>query len=456
MPIAKPTPIATSSPQYVSPPEITKPDYRNSVVDTQFTPMSGLLTHLPGMKLNVTYYHQVIGRDEEPSPFDPSQQGPYQQYRKINNFEILLQGSISTDIDTQTQTTRVSGTALLYPGLIPIDGDAFIMDIGDGRASQCTVTNVRRLSMMRDSAFEFNFVISRYVDETIQRLLDTRVVLTNYFRKDFLAFGQNPFLVEDDYNSLLELDKAIDNLTDFWCRTFWNPAFKTFTVPSQWASAYDPWFVRFIIELLPIYDHNTYRHVNILNVDDYNLNNIQSTWDMLLKREPFMLNTIFKDASLISAKAFNNRPLLNAGIYYSGIANLVGPKTIDFGYGNNEHNYSAAYGWAMSCSCNCQNSGMDAGLGFKSDVTINDGTPGMNVPVLFKDDSYVFTKAFYEGDEVNMSEFERLLWKGLNNEPINPSEVVVFYKAITKWSKLDKFYLIPTLILLMKYAKRSI
>lgn len=455
MPIAKPTPVATSSPAYVSEPTITKPEYRNAVVDTQYVPMSGLLTHLPGMKLSTTYYHQVIGRDEEPSPFDPTQQAPYQQYRKIVDFEILLQGSISTDIDTQTQTTRVSGSAILYPGLIPIDGDAFIMDIGDGRASQCTVTNVRRLSLMRDSAFEFNFVISRYVDETIQQLLDSRVVVTNYFRKDFLAFGQNPFLIEEDYNSLLSLDKSINNLSDYWCRTYWNPAFKTFTVPSQWSSAYDPWFVRFILELLPIHDDNNYRFINVLNVDDYNLNNTKSVWDMLLKRDTFLMNSIFKDAALISAKNFNNRPLLNAGIYYSGIADMVGPKTIDFGYGNNEHNYSASYGWRISINCNHVDNLTDSGLGFKSDITVNDGTPGLSLPVLFKENSYVFTKAFYAGDEEQMSEFERLVWKGINNEAINASELMAFYNSINKWSKLDQFYLIPTLILLMKYAKRS-
>lgn len=456
MPIAKPTPVATATHEYVTPPTITKPEYRNSVVDTQYTPMNGLLTHLPGMKLSVTYYHQVIGRDEEPSAFDPTQQTPYQQYRKINNFEILLQGSISTDIEPTTQTTRVTGNGLLYPGLIPIDGDAFIMDIGDGRASQCTILNSRRLSVMRDAAYEFNFVVSRIVDESIQQLLDARVILTNYFRKDFLAFGQNPFLVEDDYNSLLEMDKAITNLSEYWCRTFWNPTFKTFIVPSQWASAYDPYFIRFIIELLPIYDHNEYRNINLLNCDDYNLNNLQSTWDMLLRKDTFLLNSIFKDAALISAKNFNNRPLLNAGIYYSGVANMVGPKTLDFGYGNNDNNFSTSYCWALSVSCNCNYNPQAAGLGFKEDVTLNDGTPGLDLPVLFKEDSYVFTKAFYDGNEVEMSAFERLLWKGINNEGINASEVMPFYKSIIKWSRLDKFYLIPTLILLMKYAKRSI
>lgn len=456
MPIAKPTPVATSSPQYVSEPDITKPDYRNSLVDTKFTPMTGLLTHLPGMKLNVTYYHQVIGRDEDASPFDPTQQGPYQQYRKIHDFEILLQGSLSTDIDTTTQITKVTGNAIVYPGLKPIDGDAFIMDMGDGRACQCSVVNSRRLSYFRDTAFEFNFVVSRYVDADIQQLLDQRVVLNHYFRKDFLTYGQNPFLVEQEYNDLLELDKATDNLGDYWARHFWNPTFKTFIVPSQWASAYDPWFTRFITNLLPIYENNVYREINILNCDDYNLNEMQSVWDLFLKRDMFLMNTIFKDASLISAKAFNNRPLLSQGIYYSGIANMVGPKTIDFGYGNNDTNYSTSYGWSgFYCSCSC-NQNADAGLGFKSDITVNDGTPGMDVPELFKDDSYVFTAAFYAGDEPNMSLFERLLWKGINNEAINPSEVIPFYKNVHRWSKLDQFYLIPTLILIMKYAKRSI
>lgn len=454
MPIAKPTPIATASPQAVSKPTVTSPDYRHSIVDTQYTPMNGLLTHLPGMKLNTNYYHQIIGRDEETSPFDPSQQGPYQQYRKINNFEILLQGSLSTDVDTETQTTRVTGNAILYPGLIPIDGDAFVMDTGDGRASQCTVLNSKRLSYFRDSAFEINFVISRTVTPEVERLLDARVVLTNYFHKDFLTHGQNPFLVEEDHNNYLELDKAEDNLSQYWTRQFWNPTFGTFTVPSQWGFCYDPFFVKFIIELLPVYDHNEYRNVRLLNCDDFNFDNLTSVWDMLLKRDTFLLNSLFKESSLISVKSLNNRPLLH-GVYYSGIDNLVGPAKIDRGYGAHAHDYSNSYGWNISYSARARLNDYTAGLGFKEDVTKEDG-PGTNLPILFNDNSYVFTKAFYEGITEEMSEFERILYKGLNKESINASEIMPYYRAIHKWSKLDQFYLIPVLILIIKYAQRSI
>lgn len=454
MPIAKPTPIATASPQLVTEPTVTSNDYRHAVVDSQYVPMNALLTHLPGMKLTTTYYHQVMGRDEEPSPFDPTQQGPYQQYRKIVNFEILLQGSLSTDIDTETQTTRITGNAILYPGLVPIDGDAFIMDTGDGRASQCTVLNAKRLTYFRDAAFEINFVVSRFVTPEIDRLINDRVVLTHYFHKDFLTHGQNPFLVEEEHNFYLELDKAEENLTNYWTRQFWNPTFGTFTVPSQWGQCYDPFFTKFIIDLLPIYDFNEYRHVRLLNCDDFNFNNLDSVWDMLLKRDTFYLNSIFKEASLISVKSLNNRPLMN-GVYYSGMDNLVGPSKVDRGYGVNAHDYSNSYGWNISWSCCPSLNDYTAGLGFKEDITIPDGE-GTNLPILFKENFYVFTQAFYEGKTEEMSTFERLLYKGMNKEAIHASDIIPFYRAIHKWSRLDQFYLIPTLILIIKYAQRSI
>lgn len=453
MPIARPNHIALATPQVEEAPKLTDSQYRHAVVDSQYTPSNSLLTHLPGMKWSVDYYHQVLGRDEEPSPFDPTQSSPYQQYRRIVKYEILLQGSLSDDIDPETAVTTTTGNAIIYPGLVPIQGDAFIMDAGDGRACQCTVTSIRRLSMFRDTAYELVFQISRYMDQVIEDEINSRVVKTVYFHKDFLQYGQNPFLIQEDHEATKNIAKYMDNLIEYWTQRYWVPAFNTFLVPSQWGHCYDPYFMDFIVDLLPLQDHNEYRNMRLINCNDFNLTRQIPVWTMLFKRDPFILNTMFKQSGLLSAKAFSNAPLYN-GVFYSGVDNVVAPKIVDHGYGINDHDYSTSYGWSM-CSCTC-GGGESEGLGFKSDETLADGTVGMDLPILFKDDYYVFTAAFYAGDEANMSAFERLLWRLTNGEPVNSVELVPFYKSINRWSKLDQFYLIPTLILLMKYSLRSI
>lgn len=443
-----------STPQINKEPVITDKNYKHAVVDTKYTPSTALLTHLPGMKWSVEYYHQILGSTEEPSPFDPTQASPYQQYQRIINYEILLQGPMDDDIDPETGITVTTGSGILYPGMIPIQGDAFIMDAGDGRACQCTVTSIRRLTMFRDTAYEINFMISRYMDKILEDEINSRVVKKVYFHKDFLKYGQNPFLVEEDHNAELNTSTYIENLAQFWTSKFWVNAHNLFLVPSQSGLAYDPYFTKFVIDLLPIYNSNEYRKMTLINCSDFGLDRRVPVWDLLFKGDTFLLNTIFKESILIPASTFNNAPLFN-GVYYSGLDFVIGPKDTNFGYDIGDPNLSNSFTWGTGCSCKCQSSSDGTGLGFVSDVTSSDGTSGTDIPELFKNNYYVFTEEFYNGDIANMSLFERLLWKCVNKESISPSELIPFYDSVSKWSKLDMYYLIPVLILLMKHSLRS-
>lgn len=83
-------PVPNTRDQYLNPPirSVEEP-FKTSIVESQFTPRSALLTHLSGARWIIDYYSQVIGTNEELKAFDPNQQAIYQSYKKVNRCEIL-------------------------------------------------------------------------------------------------------------------------------------------------------------------------------------------------------------------------------------------------------------------------------------------------------------------------------------------------------------------------------
>ena len=68
--------------------QLTTQDWKHAVVHSGDYDSSSLLTTISGFSYNVDYYSQVLGSADEPRPFDPKQQVAFQQYQKIENYEL--------------------------------------------------------------------------------------------------------------------------------------------------------------------------------------------------------------------------------------------------------------------------------------------------------------------------------------------------------------------------------
>lgn len=442
--------------QYVEAPiKSVEEPLKTSIVETQFTPRSALLTHLSGARWIVDYYSQVIGTNEELKAFDPDQQTIYQSYRRINRCEILLQGGLDTAISGPANEARISGTAILYPGLIPNQYDVIIGDIGDGRLGQFTITEPPvRKSYFNDAAYEIRFEMSRYYDKRIEDMLDQRSVKNLFFQRDYLTYGQNPYLIEEDFHYSKNLERYIASIEDRWVKEFYNHSKKIFLVPGQADLTYDPYIVTAVMALFTQNNSSLYRQVNVLNVDDWGLNHVDNLWGMLLSRDEFKLNTVFRKFTLISSTRFSMVTQLN-GIRFSGVNSVVVPKDHDMGYGNGEYgNGGLATGFCGGCCSGCATD--DSFNPNDGKATEYDGTEGTKLPKVGSDGYYVLSQAFYEKDFTKMTKFEKLLWDGILKSKIDPSDVYAYFEAYPKWSKIDRFYLGIILVILMRYSLRSI
>ncbi len=448
-------PVPNTRDQYLNPPirSVEEP-FKTSIVESQFTPRSALLTHLSGARWIIDYYSQVIGTNEELKAFDPNQQAIYQSYKKVNRCEILLQGGLNTSIDPQSNQAKISGSAVMYPGIIPNQYDVIIGDLGDGRLGQFTIVEPpQRKSYFNDSAYEISFEFSRYYDKPLEDLLNTRIVRSFYFERDYLTYGQNPYLIEEDYHHHKKLEYYIHSLEERWIKEFFNKSMKTFVVPGQADVTYDSFLMQAVMALFAQNRNSLYRQVNVLNVDDWGLNYLDNLFTLLLTRDEFKINSIFKQFVLISSTMFTSVMQLN-GIRFSGVNSVVVPKDYEMDYDNNEYGSGGIVSGFCGCCTTCSS---DFTFNANDSLPTNfDGTEGTRLPIVNKDGYYILSQAFYEKDFTNMVKFEKLLWNGILKSKVDPSDVFQYFEAYPKWSKIDRFYLGIILIILLRYSLRSI
>lgn len=422
---------------------LTSPTYKHSLVDTQNTPLSAVMTHIGGSTYECDYYSQVISKDEELSAYNPNQLAPYQQYHLIHNLELKLQGAFSSSPNDETQEMVVTGTARLYPYVRPNVGDAFIADIGSGRAGQFTVTGVTPLSIQKQTVYEIQFELARdvYSEEVVSKL-NEKVVKESYFVKDFLLYGQNPILVEEDFLLLNNSNKTVSLMIDEYLAEFLSRQFSTLAAPYL-NPTYDPYLVKAFLSIVNHEDHPRIRMIKEYNVDEVKDVYDFSIWTMLINYERNISRSIWKQASPISVNTTNINPQFQS-IRYSGffyfMKALMQTDNIDTYYGfGSRPTVGSLFGWnggGIVPSALAQQN-------IPSDNTVHPELPG-----------YVVSLDFWDEDKPAIDEYEGLIRSYLKGDAIDCARIIKLYDERRTWSRLDRFYRTLVLLIILKSSIR--
>ena len=75
-------------------PSIESKDYCSCLVTSGKVALGSLLQYIRGTDYIITYYAQGLGGDDSPQPYDLNQSVGYQQYYRVKNFVMRLQGPL--------------------------------------------------------------------------------------------------------------------------------------------------------------------------------------------------------------------------------------------------------------------------------------------------------------------------------------------------------------------------
>lgn len=430
------TPPILDKPQEFVPKIFNKP-YEHTVVDNRLKADTSVITYIPGYQWTVYYYSQLIGRDEGLSVFSPNQLPVYQSYHLIKDFEIRLQGELSPNFDEKDGSMTMNGTAILYPSVIPNNGDCFIADIGDGQAGLFTVTHAVQKTYFKQTTFEIQFELIRYMNKSIEDELATRVNKTSYFVKNRYLYGQDPIVISENYNRINSLREANTLLINQWLQAFYSPEYSTLRVPVYPEIVYDPYVVRAVSTVLEQREHLILQQMRIYACNEKYIDSNIDLYKLLMSREKQMLTQVFKKAKWSSSKEGNWDPVL-ADFRYSRMTHLVEPL---HAVENGDYDDARFYSHGDAVDSNV-------------DATTPIYQTGLIHPV-HKGGYYVFSEAFYENQPEHMSLLEAMVHQFLREEMINPAKLMQLHTAYPTWSRIDRFYYGILIIALTKGYLRT-
>lgn len=449
-------PLTPTKPE-PNPPVIHSKEVKVNVVDTKYTPISSLLTNIEGSKWVVNYYSQVVDTSDALYGHDIGQSGVYQQYKLIKNLELKVANDLSTSQDAESKSMIATGSAHIHSMVIPNNGDVFIADVGDGRAGLLQITETEKRSIFTQAVYYIEYQLISFVDDNDPRKidLDSKVVETYYYLKDFINYGQNPLVITSEYEAFLKLHDLEDDLIRNYFKWFFSVEKKTLLVPGQPLSVYDHYLTKFVLATIDTTENPNVRHTKIYNVDgDVYLDN-PTIFDVILTRDKNLLKTVDRKMGLASKLQFDNDPM-KEGFRFANIPLIVYPKIEQPIYDS-----VSPIKPKIITDTSIQNvlsrvGDLNTLLPDNIDNDTSNGTlPNLPAVVsVLSDDHYIFSSQFYQGTMVQ-SQLEWIVHKFLNERVVNAGELFKVAEHYYNWGGLERFYYIPIIIAMIKYVFRS-
>lgn len=392
-------------------------DYKAVTVDNINQPIDNLIVYIEGSEWTVTYFQQVLGEDSEPSGVQLDLDPVYQQYTRINNFELKVTDPLTQTFVDETSSMVVEGGATVYPYVIPNQGDHFIAEIGDSKKGLFQINTVERRTILRETCHVITYSLIAYVPSELSDNLLSKVINDLYFEKEFLLNQKNPVIAESAAVSYETLREDFRDVLSFYLGSFYNKSRKTLLVPDD-SLVYDHYLIKGILSVFDTTDNKLIQFIQSFNMDQFEDITRYTIWDVVTKSDDALVPLLTKEMVNESVSRYKCLPVLQ-GVGFSGVNYFIHPKE--------------------------EETIIDPLT--ESPTEIPD-----HHPVDF-DERYIFSNEFYI-DGLGKSLLEIEIWKLIRNEAIDRELLHGLCESSYGWSKKDQFYLIPFLLFLIKYTLR--
>ena len=448
-------------------PQIYDPGFRGVTVDTAVIPETALLTHIEGSPYSTTYFRQIIGEDSGLSGSGASISPVYQQYETIMDMILMVTSPLSMSQDETTKDISYTGTALVYPFLIPNKGDHFTADLGYGRNGIFEVLSSRRSSVYKQAVHEIDYKLVRDATSQAVEELNQKSTRTLYCDKNFLDHGQNPLLFEETYQLVKRLRRKYQMLVRNYMQMFFSNEYSTLLVGGQTSSTYDPKLTRFMLSMLSVDEAPEIVKIRSLSTDNDAIIETPSLWDALAERQDIIPN-VYTQVGTVAATMFSNNPSFEA-IHYSGVDRVVYPTafrgSVDLNHGfqslgvdgvleSNDKSMNYVGGQAQPLRPVDIEFVIQPGPlpGFSNSDTVYPTSKNLYHPI-DPEGFYVLSGYFYrnsDSDQANQSQLEVQLYNFIYNRAIDIHVVDRLVDSIDDMKPLEQFYLVPLILMLIR------
>lgn len=452
-------PIASTKPpkvvQQPNPIVVANPVIKTVVVDTRYQSISSLLTNIEGSSWITFYYSQAVNTDNALQGQQSSGSAVVQQYKLIKNLELKVTTPLNTSQDSDSLEMQATGTATLYPGIIPNEGDMFLADIGDGREGIFKITTTTRKSIFQEACYEVEYLLVNIADAFRKGDLNQKVVETFEFVKDFITHGQNPLVQEDEYVTISKLVTYYRQILSRYFSLFSSKEYATLLIPGQGRPIYDHFLAGAMRGFHETFQAPEIRKVRVLNCDDDDVLNSITLWTAIKNQDIKLIRHCVKQVGLVPTYLFTRVAVLE-GVRYSGISEVVYPL-------NYEQSVNTELGIAKKLVSETPLTQVPpSSLNLSDMITQTDlesvfgPSPNVITKNVTIDNYYILSEAFYSGNKEQQSLFELMVTDYLNAVPVPLNKLLLMCRSYPNWGALEQFYYLPILLVMIKANIRNI
>lgn len=445
--------ITYDEPEEVTPPPPpvrTEPaPYKGVTVNTKYTPVSSLLTHVEGSVWKVAYYSQVLDTSDAVEVQQLHQAAVYQQYTLIKGLELRVNAPLQQSQNNETKNMVVTGSATTYPFLVPNRGDMFLADIGDGREGVFTVVNVEAKTILKETCYSLDYELVDHSTPARREDLARKTIKTVHFVKERMTYAQRPVLVESELRRYERLKEQRRVLVGRWLGEFYSRQYKVLLVPDQSAPTYEPFLTDFVHRLLDNAEDPLLRHIKRYNLGGDDADHMYDLWDCLLEGRIDTLPLVTSRFWTVDTRAFRQYTSLQS-VYYSELRQTLYPVE---GVVTVDSQYRRTLQWVGETLRSTV--GSLAAIEKQKQLRAAAGltaTDQVIVHPIAQDDYYVFSRAFYEQLTDQVSILEAHVLGYLKASPTDVEELLWLCQCVSHWTPLERYYYLPVLVLLVTAA----
>ena len=429
-----------------SPLDSIKPDnYLTAVEDDSYVPVNSLLGYIQGAPWTVDYYSQILGRDSDLKDLDTQQLNVYQPYKKIVGLELRVETPINQgQQEEETAVMSVTGTALVYPVVIPNVGDVFVGTAGNLHKAIYRISAVERKSFNRSAVYYITFDLQVFINNDPENRyadLESKVLRTYYYYKDRMVAGLNPLVMERENAAYRDFKGLYLDICRYYYSNFLSREHMTLVIPGQPSVLYDPYIVSYLSKLTEITDAPEIPDVKNLGteLDDYMRQ--PTLWTALSERHLRVLDYCHLKMGTVSVVHFSILSMLK-GLRFSNVDSVLYPLLPDTSMNTPDHPLAKL---PLSLSLvEAPLHRISNGSVLKEEYVDIDQTIPYVHPVTI-DDHYVLSESFYT-QSTGMSLLESLTSNYLKKEAMDVNRLHALAMRCKGFGRLEQFYYIPIIL----------
>lgn len=248
-------------------------------------PLDNIRQYISGMRWEVDYFNQYQGTNEDNNSLDLNVAVTNQSYIRIHKLILFVNNALN-----QGPIRDLTGSALINAEFTPYKGDHFLTTLVGGRIALFTITEVTKNDYNLHQVYEVQYKLERNLNEEpeVYNNLISKVVRNYVYNNEAGIDGNSKLLTREEMSLVNDIKSAIDDLTDYFFRTFMDPETKFLKLPTKSNTGLnyvDQELGKFCRAVLSVDD---YHNIVEIQTIDYTMDkSVRYTiWDAILKRDP--------------------------------------------------------------------------------------------------------------------------------------------------------------------------